>query len=65
MSKSLAGFRKNHITQHALLKMIRAWDPLLNKGNKVRAIVMDFSKAFDALNHNLFLCKFMASIQTF
>ena len=29
---------------------------MLNKGNKVVAIVVDFSGAFDTLNHNL-LCK--------
>ena len=31
---------------------------MLNKGNKVGEIVMEFSKAFDTLNHNL-----MASIK--
>ena len=31
-----------------------------NKGNKVRANVMDLSKAFEALKHNLFLCKLKA-----
>ena len=30
---------------------------MLNKGDKVGAIVMTLSKAFDTLNHNLLLCK--------
>ena len=31
------------------------WDYMLNKGNKFRLILMDFSKAFDILNH-IFPC---------
>ena len=57
LSKSLTGFRKKHITRHVLLRMIGIWKSMLNDGNKVAAIVMDFSKAFDTLNHNLFLCR--------
>ena len=30
------------------------------ESNKVGAIVMDLSKAFDKLNHNLLLCKLKA-----
>ena len=59
ISKYLASFRKKHNTQHALLKMIETWRSMLNKGSKVGAIVMDLSKAFDTLNHNL-LCKLKA-----
>ena len=33
---------------------------MLNKGNQVGAIVMDLSKAFDTLNHNLLCCKIKA-----
>ena len=60
LSKFLAGFRAKHNTQHALLKMIETWRAMLNKGNKVGAIIMDLSKAFDTLNHNLLLCKLKA-----
>ena len=44
----LTGFRKNHSTQHALLKMIETWKSKLNTGNKVGVIFMDLSKAFDS-----------------
>ena len=64
LSKYLAGFPKNHSTQHALLKMIEAWRCMLNKCNKVGALVMDLSKALDTLNHNLFLCKHLYNTQT-
>ena len=42
-----------------LLKTIGTWDSMLNKGDKVRAIVIIFSKVFDTLNHSL-LCKLKA-----
>ena len=48
-SKCLTGFRKNHNTQHALLNMIENRKTNLNKGNKIGAIFMDLSKAFDTL----------------
>ena len=54
LSKHLAGFRKNHNTQHVLLKMNKTWRSTLNKSNKVGAIVMDLLNAFDMLNHNSF-----------
>ena len=40
--------------------MIETWRTMLNKGNKVGAIRMDLSKAFDTLNYNLVLCKLKA-----
>ena len=53
----LTGFRKNHGTQHALLKMIETWKTKLNTGHKVGVIYMDLSKAFDTLNHELLIAK--------
>ena len=53
----LTGFRKNHGTQHALLKMIETWKTKLNMGHKVGVIYMDLSKAFDSLNHELLITK--------
>ena len=40
--------------------MIEFWRAMANKGNKVGAIVMDLSKAFETLNHKLLLCKLKA-----
>ena len=54
LSKNLAGFRRNYNTQHALLRIIESRRVLQNKGQKVGAIIMNLSKAFDTLNHKLF-----------
>ena len=63
LPKYLAGFSKNHNTQHALLKIIETWHAMLNNGNKIGVIVMDLSKAFfDTLNHNLLCCKMKANV---
>ena len=53
----LTGFRKNHGTRHALLKMIGTWKTKLNMGHKVGVIYMNLSKAFDSLNHELLIAK--------
>ena len=53
----LAGLRKNHGAQHALLKMTEIWETKLNTGHKVGVIYMDLSKAFDSLNHELLIAK--------
>ena len=53
----LTGFRKNHGTQHALLKMIKTWKTKLHIGHKVGVIYMNLSKAFDSLNHELLIAK--------
>ena len=47
LSKYLREFRRNHNTQHALLRMIKSWRALLNKVQNVGAILMDLSKTFD------------------
>ena len=40
--------------------MIESWQALLDKRQKVGAIMMDLSKAFDTLNHKLLLDKLQA-----
>ena len=60
LSNLLTGFRKNHDTQHCLLKMLEKWKESLDKGNFVDAIFLDLSKAFDTLNHDLLKAKLEA-----
>ena len=59
-SKYLTGFRKNHNTQNSLLSMIESWKFRLNNGSKVGVTIMDLSKAFDSLNHELLLTRLKA-----
>ena len=47
----LTGLRKNHGTQHELLKMIEAWKTKLKMDHKVGVIYVDLSKVLDSLNH--------------
>ena len=54
-SSFLTGFRKNQNTQHSLLKMLELWKEVFDKGKSVGATIMDLSKAFDTLNHDLLL----------
>ena len=56
----LCGFRKDHSTQHALFKLLEAWQEELDKSGFVDTILMDLSKAYDYLPHDLLLAKFEA-----
>ena len=47
----LTGLRKNHGTQHELLKMIETWKTKLKMDHKVGVIYVDLSKVLDSLNH--------------
>ena len=40
--------------------MIDSWKAKLHNGSKVGVIIMEFSKAFNSLNHDLLLAKLEA-----
>lgn len=56
-SKLLCGFREGRSTQHAILNMLRKWQNAIANNKKVGAILIDLSKAFDYLPHDLLLAK--------
>ena len=60
LNSILCGFRKGHSTQHALFKLLQAWQEELDKGGLVGTILMDLSKAYDCLPHELLVAKLEA-----
>ena len=53
-------FRKGHSTQHALFKLLQAWQEELDKGGFVGRIMMDLSRSYDCLPHDLLVAKLEA-----
>ena len=60
LSKFLCGFRKKYSTQHALINLINKWYCKLDSSSNVGAVLMDLSKAYDTLPHDLLIAKLAA-----
>ena len=58
LNKLLCGFRKAHSIQHALFKLLQRWQNELDNSGLVGTILMDLSKAYDCLLHDLIIAKF-------
>jgi hypothetical protein len=54
---SLSAFRSGYGCQTALLKIVEDWKEALDNNKYVAAILMNLSKAFDCLPHNLLIEK--------
>ena len=57
LSHILCGFRKAHSTQHALSKLFQSWQKELDNGGFAGTILMDLSKAYDCIPHELLIAK--------
>ena len=60
LSPYLCGYRKGFNSQYALLAMIEKWKECLDNNGFAGAILMDLSKAFDTINHELLIAKLEA-----
>ena len=54
----LCGYRKGFSTQYALLSVLKRWKKIPDKKGFGGAVLMDLSKAFDTLNHELLIAQF-------
>ena len=52
-----SGFRKNYSCHTCLTNIVERWLSAMNKGHIVGSVELDFSKAFDVLDHNILLQK--------
>ena len=62
LSPYLCGYRKRHNCQYALLNMIEKWKTSLDNKGFAGGILMDLSKAFDTINHQLLIAKFLLMV---
>ena len=60
LSPFLCGYRKGFNAQYALVSVINKWRISLDNKGYSGAILMDLSKAFDTLNHDLLIAKLHA-----
>ena len=60
LSPYLCGYRKGYNSQYALLVMIEKWKMSLDNKGLAGGILMDLSKAFDTINHQLLIAKLYA-----
>ena len=57
---SQSGFRPGHSTQDVLLKTVDDWRIALDRGEHVGTVLIDLSKAFDSMDHELLLKKLLS-----
>ena len=60
MSQFLSAYRKNFSCQNALPRLIEQWIQHLDSNKTVGAVLMDLSKVFDYLPHDLLISKLEA-----
>ena len=60
LSPSLCGYRKGCNTQQAQVSLIEKWKKILDDKGFGGAVLMDITKRFDTLNHELLIAKLRA-----
>ena len=57
LSDFIAAYRQTYSSNHILIRLIESWKQSLNKNKLVEAVLMDLSKAFDCVLHELLIAK--------
>ena len=57
LSPYMCVYRKGFSTQHALFSIIEMWEKVLDNKRYGGAVLMDLSKAFNTINHDLLIVK--------
>ena len=60
LSPAMCGYRNEYSAQFALVALIEKFKESLDKGGYAGAMLMDLSKAFDTINHDLLIAKLHA-----
>ena len=60
LSPYLCGFRKGYNAQHALLRLKNNLSKSLDKKQNIGLVMMDLTKAFDCIPHDLLIAKLYA-----
>ena len=59
-SPFLSAYRGNYSTQHVLIRLVEEWKKHLDNNEAVGGVLMNLSKAFDCIPHDLLISKFSA-----
>ena len=60
LSDFISAYRKGYSTNHVLIRLIENWKTTLAKNLFTEAVLMDLSKAFDCIPHDLLIAKLHA-----
>ena len=60
LSQNLCGYRKGFSTQTTLTMLLEKWQTILDDNGYAGVVLMDLSKAFDTISHEVLIAKLHA-----